>query len=805
MPRLRISLVQALRGLHRSTGFSTVAIITLALGIAAAVSMFTLVNGVLLRPLPYPGADNLVNVEHQTPKGPAGGLDIASMDDFATGSQTAEGFAAYRSLGFLELGWLDRPEAVPALEVTWNFLDLLGSRPALGSYFRREHERGGNPVVVLTHAAWTRLFARDPAAVGKVVRLNDRGYTVIGVTPKDLELPRNSSASVLLPLDRVGQQVDYARIAHRCIARTKPGISPAQLEVDLARVSERAAALNPAARFPAGWSMRVVSLQRALLGDRRQVSFILLGASLVLLTIACVNVATLFLLRALDGRQDIAVRASLGANTCALLAHHAAEGVIVALAGTALGTALTELAVRAMPTVLQSFANVNGIERLRIDPVVCAFALGLTFVTSVVFALAPMLGGGRLDLAQALRSGGSRSGRRGQGYRTFLLVSQAALAGLLITTAGLFARSFSNAVRIDPGFDSRDLVVVRFNLPEARYASVAAVANFQRELLSRIAVVPGVQSASGALFTPFEADAMSVFCSGVPATLPMGQWERCVLDGVGEGYFRALRIPIVSGRDMVRGEADAAIVNETLARRLFPGASPVGRVVRLPIKDAKTGAPHTDVRIVGVSRDSRNLGLTASVTPRLSLPFDRFCDSGFSVFVRSTLPPESLRASLDAQVRSLDPLLPIRSVTPLDVIAGDSVGDLRQNALLLCTYTLLGVALAALGMYTVVAFAVSQRMREIGIRMALGATCGRVIWMVMAEGALPLGMGAVVGSVAAAAVGRVVRHQLFGVAPDDPVNLVCAVLLLAIVGGLAFVVPARRASHVDPMATLRDA
>lgn len=804
MFRLQNAFVQALRSLRRSMSFTAAAVITLGLGVAAATSMFTLVNGVLLRPLPYPEADRLVTIERQTPHGPAGGLDIASMDDFAAGSLAADGFAAYRSLGLLEVGGLERPDAVGALEVTWNLLDVLGSRPALGSYFRPEHERGGTPVVVLTHSGWTRLFARDRSAVGRAVRLNGRQYEIIGVAPRDLELPRNSRASVLLPLDRSNQQVNYARLAHRCIARMKPGIGAAWLQIELERVSRRVSALNPAARFPSGWSLRVVGLQEALLGDRRLMSLMMLGASLALLAIACANVANLFLLRALGRRQETAVRASLGAGAGGLFAQALAEGLAVGVAGTALGVLLASVAVRALPAVLATFANVNGIDRLRLDPAVGGFTIGIAFVTATVFALVPRLDGIRPDLVRRLRSGDGRGGRAGHRYRTFLLAAQAALAALLVATAGLFVESLSNAVGTDPGLDSRDLLVVRMTLPEARYSTVRAVATFQRELLSRVAALPGVQSASGALFTPLEGNDMSVFCSGVPVTRPMGEWDRCAVDGVSEGYFRALRIPILKGREMLRGETGAAVVNETLARRLFPGGDPVGRVVRLPFKDPVTGAPHSDVRIVGVSTDCRNLGLTAAVAPRLSLSFDRFADSGFSIFVRSALPTESLRASLDAQVRSLDPLLPIQSMTPLDVVAGDSVADLRQHAVLLTVFALPAFLLVTLGIYTVVAFGVSQRTREIGVRMALGATTRRVVWMVVGDGALPLAAGAAVGCTAAVLIGHVARNQLFGVAPGDPATLAGTVLLLALVGGLASALPARRATSIDPVVTLRD-
>lgn len=804
MSRYRHAFVESARSLWRAPAFTIAAIVTFALGMAAAVTMVAFVNGVLLRPLPYPDAERLVNVERWSPQGASGGLDIASMDDFAGRSRAADAFAAYRSLGVIDIGGLDRPAAVTALEVTAGFLDILGNRPSMGRGFDRTQERGDSQVVILTHKGWTTLFARDPGAVGRVLLVNGRPATVVGVTAQDLELPRNSQASVLLPLDRTGQQVDYGRVAHRCVARVRPGTTADDLRRDLDRIERDLARTDPARKFPEGWSIRVTGLQQALLGDRRLVSLALLGAALALLAMGCANVANLFLLRAARRRGETAIRAALGATTSDLAAQSLAEGTLVGLSGTALGTGIATAAVRALPHVLSSFSNVNGFLRLRLDAAAWAFAAAAGLATSILFALVSLMHAQGSSVAQSASQGGSRGSRSGRRFRAALLVSQAAIAGLLLATALLFGQSLGHALLLDPGLDTKGVTVVRMFLPEKRYPTLAAISGIEGELRRRLAGVAGVQAVAAALFTPLEGDAMAVLCSGLPVTRPMGQWDTCVLDGVSEGYFSALRIPILRGREVRRGEVGVAVINEALARRLFPGADAVGRTVRLPLGNTATGATHRDVLVVGVSKDCRNLGLVADVTPRVSLPFGQFSDSGFSLLVRSLMPPEAVRRAVEAQLRSLDPQLPIRSLVPLREIAGDSVADLRQNAILLAVFTLLGLSVVIPGTYMVVAAAVAQRTREIGIRMALGATRMRVVGTVLAQGIAALLLGSVGGAAAAAGVARLLRHQLFGVSATDPVSLAASVVALAVLGGIASLGPARRATRVDPASTLRE-
>jgi putative ABC transport system permease protein len=804
MSRYRHAFVESVRSLWRAPAFTVAAILTMALGMAAAVTMFAFVNGVLLSPLPYPHAERLVNVERWSPKGTAGGLDIASMDDFVGGARAAEVFAAYRSLGVIDIGGLDRPAAVTALEVTASFLDVLGSRTSMGRGFDRAQERGDSQVVILTHKGWTTLFARDPGVVGRILLVNGRPVTVVGVTAPDLELPRNSQAALLLPLDRTGQQVDYGRIAHRCVARLRAGMTPDDLRRDLERIERNLAREVPARRFPDGWSIRVTDLQQALLGDRRLVSLALLGAAVALLGMGCANVANLFLLRAARRRGETAIRAALGATTTDLAAQSLAEGTLIGLSGAALGTGIAAAAVRALPLVLSSFSNVNGVLRLHLDTATCAFAAVAGIATSVLFALASLLHARGSLSSRAVSQGGPRGSRSGNRYRAVLLVSQAAIAGLLLATALLFGRSLGHALLLDPGLDAQGVTVVRLFLPEKRYPTLAAISAIEGELRRRLDSVAGVQAVTAALFTPLEGDAMAVMCSGLPVTRPMAQWDHCVLDGVSDGYFSALRIPIIRGREVRRGEAGVAVINEALARRLFPGADAVGRTVRLPLGNAATGATHRDVLVVGVSRDCRNLGVVADVMPRVSLPFDQFADSGFSLLVRSRLPPDALRHAVEAQLRSLDAQLPIRSIVPLQEIAGDSVADLRQNAILLAVFTLLGLSVAVPGTYMVVAAAVSQRTREIGIRMALGAARMRVVGTVLTEGSAALLIGAFGGVAAAIGAARLLRHQLFGVTPTDPVSLCVTVVALTLLGGLASTGPARRATRVDPASTLRE-
>ena len=804
MSRYRHAFVESARGLWRARAFTVAAIVTVALGMAAAVTMFAFVNGVLLRPLPYPQAERLVNVERWSPNGATGGMDIASMDDFTSRARAADAFGAYRSLGVIDIGGLERPAAVAALEVTASFLDVLGSRPSMGRGFDRSQERGDSHVVILTHKGWTSLFARDPGAVGRILLVNGRPVTVIGITAPGLELPRNSEAAVLLPLDRTGQQVDYGRVAHRCVARLRAGMSADDLRRDLDRVERDLARDIPARRFADGWSIQVTGLQRALLGDRRLVSLALLGAAVALLAMGCANVANLFLLRAGRRQGETAIRAALGATTRDLAARSLAEGTIVGVSGAALGACLAAAAVRALPLVLSSFSNVNGMRRLHLDASSVAFAGAAGIATSVVFALVSLMHARGSTLASSASQAASRGSRAGHRYRAVLLLSQAAIAALLLGTALLFGRSLGHALLQNPGLDTKGVTVIRLFLPEKRYPTLAAISGLEGELQRRVATVAGVQAAAAALFTPLEGDAMAVLCSAVPVTRPMGEWDRCVLDGVGEGYFSALRIPILRGREVRRGESGAAVINETLARRLFPGTDSVGRTLRLPLGNAATGATHRDVLVVGVSKDSRNLGLVADVMPRVSLPFDQFGDSGFSLLVRSQLPPDALRRAVEAQLHALDPQLPMRATSPLEEIAGDSVADLRQNAILLAVFTLLGLSVVVPGTYMVVAAAVSQRTREIGIRLALGASRTRVLGTVLVEGTAALLFGSLGGVAAAIAVARLLRHQLFGVTPTDPISLAATVVALTVLGGLASMGPARRATRVDPSSTLRE-
>jgi predicted permease len=798
-----------MRILRKGPGFTAVAMITLALGIGANTSTFSVANAVLLRALPYKDADRLVLIwgdEHASGGSVRDQLSFTDIDDYRRQSHAFEGVVSFGDWNavFSDAG---SPERIPGMQVGDGYLSLMRVKPLLGRDFLPEEQLDGkDQVVVLGYGLWQRRFAGDPGIVGKRITLSARPYTVVGVAPRDFPaLPQSlvsNGAQFYRP--EADQRNDKERLSRhlRAIARLRPGVSLQEAQAELDVINRRLAKQFPSEYATTG--VRVVKLHDDIAGNLRRVLLVLVGAVGFLLLIASVNVANLLLSRSRSRQKEVALRAALGASRGRLVRQILTESLLLALGGGGLGVLLAIWGTGLIAMVgSKVIPQLTGVE---IDFRVLVFTAGVSLLTGVLFGLVPALRLSALDLNGVLKEGGkgSRGAARGT-VRNALVISEVALSLMLLAGAGLLLRTLRKVNALYPGFSSRNILSMSLGLPSLTYpfGSPKPVI-FYRDLLDRVSVMPGVQSAAAVSSLPLggDFDTVGVEIQGRvygPGEEPYP--ERYV---VTPGYFKTLQIG-VCGRTF--SDADTAdsplvvLVSATAAQRWWPGEDPIGKHIRLP---GYTAGMETVWRaVVGVVNDVKQAGLDAPPTMQIYLPHAQNRNDFMTLVVRSSDDPLNHTAAVRGQISALDKDLAVSGIASLDQVLSDSVASRRFSAVLLGAFAALGLLLASFGVYGVLSYSVAQRTPELGIRMALGASRKDVLLLIVAAGLRQALWGVAAGTAAALVLTRLMSSLLFGVSPADPASFVGSASLLSAVAFLAAYIPARRAARIDPMVALR--
>jgi putative ABC transport system permease protein len=792
-----------LRMLMKNPGFTLVAVLTLALGIGANTAIFSVVNALILRPLPYPDSERLVWVEEVSKKTnnsqPAWG---AHFLDWQEHSQTLESIAAQDG-GTRTLTGAGEPERVEVGQISASFLQLLGVQPLPGgrNFSAAEDKPGGDRVAILSHALWQRRYNGNQDIVGRSVTLNDANFTVIGVAPENFRYFQNFDVWLPLALDPVAQLAGETRYYGTTVARLKPGVSIEQAQAEMDALSQRYEMTRPEGKSRIESRTRLVPLQDYLLGERRRPLLVLLGAVGLVLLIACANVANLLLARAGAREKELAIRGALGAGRLRLARQLLTECLLLATAGSAAGLLLASWITGLIGSLnsTNALGEMGRVAAITIDLRVLGFTLLITLVTGLLFGLLPALRLSRADLNVSLKEGG-RGGLHGRGLRNALMVSEVALAIVLLIGAGLLIRSFVKLLDVDPGYRAENLLTAKIALPP-RYRDNSQRAQFYERILQRLAALPGVTSVGATSHLPLTGYNMGATLRVEGRAPHPGEREPSApIARVSPDYFRTMGISLRAGRLINDGDTQdapsVALLTETLARRLFPNEDPLGK--RLSV----AGLAAT---IIGVVNDIRYTGLDGEVEQAVYLSYQQLPRSGMSLVLRGAAEPSSLAPALRNAVREIDPALPIYDVMTMNerLSLSNSVAERRFNMLLLGCFAALALLLAGVGVYGVISYVVTQRTREVGIRMALGAQSADVLRLFIKQGMAMVALGVGLGIFGAFALMRVMKSLLFDVSANDPLTFACVAVLLSLVALAACYLPARRAARIDPLASLR--
>jgi putative ABC transport system permease protein len=798
----------ATRVLRRSPGFTAIAVLTLALGIGANAAIFSVVDAVLLRHLPYANPGQLVFVpEGKSDAGLSGlGMSYSTFTELHDGNHV---FSAIAGLGAhaLVLTGYGEPSEISTVAVTSDFFSVLLAGPMMGRVFNSEDgQPGAAPVVILSENLWRSRFAADSEMIGRSVTLDMRPYTVIGVMPANFRTPFISQANqVWIPL---AQDPLYSVWMTRpprdhwlaAIARVRPGIASGQLQTELNTISDRLAKEFPVEK---GWVIGVEPLQQTLNGEVKLPLLLLLGAVGLILLIACTNVANLLLSRATSRSKEIAIRMALGAGKSRIVRQLLTECGLLGLLGGLIGILVAYWGVATLVPLLPS--DLPKFHSIRVDGWVLVFAFALSLATSLVFGLAPVLSAAgsdpHKDLSEGSRAGESSGPRR---VRAFLAVAEIALAMVLLTGAGLLMRSFAELTSVDPGFQPNHVVKAMVSLPQFQYSTPAQWAGFSEELMARLQAQPGMQNSAVAGPLPIVDCCVRLdfqIVGGAP--LPPGTTNIADYVPASPRYFSVMGIPLVGGRLFDESDSSSsppvALISEALAQRYFPNENPLGRHLTF-------GFPVNGVvsrEIVGIVRNIRDDSLGKQPGPMLYVPYAQAPLYGGEVVVKSTLSTSAVVGAIRTVTHDIDKNLPVTDVAALSDVLNESVAQPRFRTLLLSLFGAIGLILAAIGIFGVISYSVSRRTHELGIRMALGAEPAFVLGMILQETLVLTLIGIAVGVPCALGTARLISHLLFNVNPYDPLTLALVSLVLVVVGALAGYVPARRAMCVDPVVALR--
>ena len=791
-----------LRSMLQSPGFAVVALLTMALGIGANTAMFSIVNGVILKPLPYPEGDRVVRLYETNLSRGWSTFSIAPLNlwDWQQRNRSLELLGAYRTATSVYTGG-DRPQSLPAYRVSEQYLKIVGAEPTLGRGITREDvDPDAEPVVVLSDGFWQRALGADPGVLGRTLVLDGVANTVVGIAPRGWRPLSGSAPDLFLPLTPAPFWFT-ARGSHflHALGRLKPGVTLEQARTEFSSIAAALEAEHPDTNT--GWGASVQSLEEIILGSVGSQLYILLASVGLVLLIACANLANMTLARATVRGRELAIRTALGAGRSRVVRQLLAESVLLAAVGGALGVVLAYAALEAFvtgwPTLLPRM------QEIEINTVVLLFSLGLSMLAGVLFGLVPALSVVP-NLGDTLRQGsrsvtGDRSRRRMRGA---LVAGEVALAVILLVGTGLLVRSFSTLASEDPGFRTEDRLAFSTPLASPKYSSEEAIQAFCREALVGIEALPGVERAALTSLVPIEGsdEIWGFWIQGRASTTPNGDGS-ALFYRVSPGYHETMGIPILAGRSIQREDgAEAplvAVVSASLAEKFFPGEDPVGQPIRF---DEDPGEP--SVEIVGVVGDVQHYHLGEASMPQIYVPFSQRPDRDVYFVLKTSVPPLGLVDGIRAAVEAVDPDQPLEGVQTAGAMVSSSISTPRFRTLLMTAFGLLALLLAVVGLYGVMAYSVTQRTKEIGVRMALGATRSSILGAVFREGAPLVGAGLLAGLAGALALSHVLESMLFGVSARDLAVFTAVPLVLAAVAGAAMLVPARRATRVDPVRTL---
>ncbi|HJV22003.1 MAG TPA: ABC transporter permease [Holophagaceae bacterium] len=795
MPKLLLDLRQALRGLLKTPAFTITAVLTLALGIGANTAIFSLVDRVLLRPLPLPDSQRLMVVtEFRDP-----GYDNLSWPDYVDLSKEARSFTGVT--GFMGSSAIltgdGEPERLRAAKVTWNFFQVVGVAPLLGrGLLEAEGDMNGPEAAVLSHGLWTRRFGADPAILNKSLRLDGKDVVVVGVMPPGFEVPYQLRGSDLyLPLRlSAGQQAARGNHFLPALGRLRPDVSPAAAREEVRGLISALGQSYPDTNYK--YQGKVVPLQEEVTGKVRPTLLVLLGATAFVLLIACANVANLLLARGGARTREMCIRAALGAGRGQLVGQLLTEGAVLALLGAGAGLVVAQLALAGLLQIMPAGPAITP----GLDARMLLFSFTLALGSVLLFALIPAWQISRPDLTEGLRDGAKGSAGVGQRrLRQALVAAEVALATSLLAGAGLMVRSLWSLQQVDPGFRSEGVLTAGLTLPKAKYPDGATQRAFLDRLVARTAQIPGVRGAAAVDLLPLGGSSRSSTYT-VDGQPPSNESPSVEQHEISPGFFDALGIPLLRGRVFAPGEGDVAVVTAAFGARHWPGEDPVGH------RFSFNGSEGPWISIIGVAGDVRTQDLSRAPEPQVFLPLlnPQAGSVGFITLVgRGTAAPETLVPGFKAALRELDPDLPLSRIQPLEAVLAKEREASRAKGLLFATFGAVALLLSAVGIYGVTSTLVAQRTQEIGVRMALGAQVKDVLLLVIRQGLNPLALGLGAGLLAAVTLARLIQGQLYGVTPLDPGTYSVVLLVLAAAGLLSTLFPALRAARVDPAVALR--
>ena len=800
MRRVLADLRYALRFVTRTPSFALTVVGVLALGIGANTALFSIVNAVLLRPLPFEEPDRLVRLYTRTPSGNPFDVAPGKFYDWQRDAHSFERMAMYPCCGLREMALTGTgtARAVRAEPVSAGFFDIVGARPALGRLFRPDEDTpGASHVVVLSDRFWRAQFGADPDVIGRTMNLSDEPYMIVGIMPPEASVaswpPMASDLWIPLALS-ADERASRQNHNMEGIARLRPGVELAQAQAELDGIAKRLAREFP--KTDDRWGAAVLPLQQAIVGDSRTMLLMMLGAVALVLLIACANVGNLLFTRTLNRRKEIAIRVALGAGRGHVFQQLLSEALLLATLGGAVGLLIAYAALRAAAPLLAEY--VPRASEISIDAHVLIFALTVSLLTGVLAGVLPALRTARSDLQAALNAGGRGNGVIGVRTRRVLIVCEVALSVVLLMGAGVMIRSLVALRQADTGFDASNVLTMKVRLIEARYPAAAQRSAFFNMVLDRIRTLPGVEAAGSIDDLPF--------IDGEAQPLQRQEWAEGARDGravvhvrqITPGYLRAMRIPVLRGRDVARRDADVLLVSPGAAKLVWGADDPMGQEATLPLMSKTTLR-----RVVGVVGDIKQDDPSQSLTPTAYYYSAGRDWSSATLVVRTSRPSITFARSIVAVIHSIDAEQPVEDIRTMEQVVDSKLTSQRFSTLLLAVFAAAALLLASVGIYGVLSYIVRGRTREIGIRTALGARTSDVLLLVVIEAMSPTLIGIVVGAAIAMASGRLLKSLVYGVSASDPLTLACVTATLALMALLASILPAYRASRFDPVTVLR--
>jgi putative ABC transport system permease protein len=806
-----------IRSLIKTPGFTTLAVIVLALGIGANTAIFTVVNAVLLRPLPYRDSDQLVMLWETNPRFQIGvdtlPVTHGNFMDWREQNSVFE-YVSALGTGQWNLTGAGEPERVSGASVSPSFFRLMGAEPKPGRAFLEDEEKpGAGKIVVISHSLWQRRFAAEPGVIGSTITLDGEGYVVIGVAPEGFQFPRanelpffvgvGSQTDLWRPMTLGEDFVNKKRANHQlCVmARLKPGVTRERAQSEMTAIAERLEQSYPDSNQ--GIGVKVVSLNEQVVGNVRAALWVLMGAVAVVLLIACVNVANLLLARSSARQKEIAIRTALGANRSRIVRQLLTESLVLSITSAAVGTLLSLWGIKAMLSL--GNAKLPRAYEVGVDLSVLGFTVVVALFTSVLFGLMPALQASKINLSESLKDGTrGLSGGRSNRVRGMLVISEVALSLVLLIGAGLMIKSLAGLLKVDPGFTPDNTLAMHIALLGSKYPTAIQQIAFFQDVSRRVENLPGVQSVGLISSAPLSG---GIYAGGfsIEGRVATSETDDLMADRrmISPDYFNTMGIRLAKGIGFTdkddRTSPGVVIVSESWARRFLPNEDPIGKRLKLGGRDST----RPWLSIVGIAGDVRDAAIDSEARPCVYMPYPQFPSSAMDLVVRSGSDPKSLVSAIRDEVWAVDKDQPVTDVKTMGQYVADSVSPRRFNAMLLAIFASLALVLASVGVYGVTAYSVSQRTREIGIRVALGAQPSQVIRLIVGRGMALVLAGVAIGLISAIWLTRVMTSLLYGVNATDPITFACVSGLFVAVTLVASYVPARRATKVDPMVALR--